>query len=555
MSTLTVYSDTDVSLDKNIIARQGEIDVDLDVVLSGSSLITLATGAYSFVDIWLPDGTVVYKGDYNGGSGFFTVVMGIADDVLEKDGIVYLQYVICDTTDRETATEVWKSKKCKAIIATSIMAYDAASNEVVPDLEMPNTYEASDVSIVDVGELFVATNVEDALQELMTKIGEATTVLTGDAENANVLLNKTFYKDNAAVKKTGTMPNNAGDNAALSDTISTNTIYLVAPEGYYDGVDDTVYADISGSYTILPVDDVATLSKYLYVCGDTGYVWKINLYDLSKITMTTDSISKDLYSIFVDDNNAYCSLSQGGGISYFWDIVLNVKSNSNTYLDSFYTNFATQSDGTYVYTSGYSGSSTSKGYIHRYQITNPVLAVTLSTIDGSGYLYGLTLLGDYLYSGGSGTQVIYKLAKDLTLTNTSTDVYGGSIRAVVNDGTNIYIAGATTQKVWKINPADLSKTTESASTGSDIYCLTCDSTHIYAGCANGYVYKFLLTDLSTVISADCYAGIVYSIAQAGSYVYVAGASVQKVSKCLKSTLDVIAQSADYGGTIRGMYIH
>ena len=36
------------------------------------------------------------------------------------------------------------------------------------------------------------------------------------------------------------MPNNAGDNTALSSSVSGSILKFVAPEGYYDGVDDVV---------------------------------------------------------------------------------------------------------------------------------------------------------------------------------------------------------------------------------------------------------------------------------------------------------------------------
>jgi hypothetical protein len=61
----------------------------------------------------------------------------------------------------------------------------------------------------------------------------------GDAVAAEVLASKTFSNDDD-VGITGTMPNKAGDNAASSSSVSGTTLKLVAPEGYYDGSDDTV---------------------------------------------------------------------------------------------------------------------------------------------------------------------------------------------------------------------------------------------------------------------------------------------------------------------------
>lgn len=64
--------------------------------------------------------------------------------------------------------------------------------------------------------------------------------LTGDAVAANVLAGKTFYKDDFKTKLTGTMPNNAGNVAALSYHADGTSIHVVPAEGYTDGINDAV---------------------------------------------------------------------------------------------------------------------------------------------------------------------------------------------------------------------------------------------------------------------------------------------------------------------------
>lgn len=61
----------------------------------------------------------------------------------------------------------------------------------------------------------------------------------GNAVAGDVLAGKTFSNDDDT-GIAGTMPNRAGDTAALSSTVSGTTLKLVAPNGYYDGNDDAV---------------------------------------------------------------------------------------------------------------------------------------------------------------------------------------------------------------------------------------------------------------------------------------------------------------------------
>ena len=65
-----------------------------------------------------------------------------------------------------------------------------------------------------------------------------TLALTGDAVVGNVLSGKTFYKDDAKTKLTGNMANNAGDVAAAYFHAAGPSLHVVPAAGYTDGVDD-----------------------------------------------------------------------------------------------------------------------------------------------------------------------------------------------------------------------------------------------------------------------------------------------------------------------------
>jgi hypothetical protein len=67
-----------------------------------------------------------------------------------------------------------------------------------------------------------------------------TLALTGNATSAQVLSGRTYYDTDAKTKRTGIMPDRAGDTAAIASSVSGTTLKLRPSNGYRDGVDDNV---------------------------------------------------------------------------------------------------------------------------------------------------------------------------------------------------------------------------------------------------------------------------------------------------------------------------
>ena len=86
-----------------------------------------------------------------------------------------------------------------------------------------------------------ANTLKGKLAELQTSVQNGFNP-TGDASVANVLSGKTFYSNDIATKRTGTMPNNAGTNASLKSPVvsGTTTVGIIPIVGYYDGDNDTI---------------------------------------------------------------------------------------------------------------------------------------------------------------------------------------------------------------------------------------------------------------------------------------------------------------------------
>lgn len=169
--TLTVNTDHTASLSSRYLARQGEVGVLMTVTVPAA---VYALGTYAYIDFTDADGVASYLGDYDASSGSFVVSVGSADNILAKDGIVKIQFVLRDNLISESYTAVWKSQIVEAIVERSVNADTYAIPAAMPSDDPPETYEASRVSIEDVGTYYASNNVEDALQEAAVDIASNT---------------------------------------------------------------------------------------------------------------------------------------------------------------------------------------------------------------------------------------------------------------------------------------------------------------------------------------------------------------------------------------------
>jgi len=167
--TLTVNTDHTASLSSRYLARQGEVGVLMTVTVPSA---VYALGTYAYIDFTDADGVASYLGDYDASSGTFVVSIGAADNILAKDGTVKIQFVLRDNLISESYTAVWKSQIVEAIVERSVNADTYAIPAAMPSDDPPETYEASRVSIEDVGTYYASNNVEDALQEVGGRIAD-----------------------------------------------------------------------------------------------------------------------------------------------------------------------------------------------------------------------------------------------------------------------------------------------------------------------------------------------------------------------------------------------
>jgi hypothetical protein len=103
------------------------------------------------------------------------------------------------------------------------------------------------------------------------------------------------------------------------------------------------------------------------------------------------------------------------------------------------------------------------------------------------------------------------------------------------------------------NDEHLAKVAESDSYGGNIYGLTMDDAYIYIGGATTQkVYKLNKSNLAKVAESDSYGNAIYCLAVDDTHIYIGGAVTQKVYKLNKSDLANVAESDSYGATIYGL---
>lgn len=187
MPTLTVTSDHKAVIDARTIARAGEMGVVLTVNVD-ATIRALGTGKKSYIDFQQANGSAYYAGDYDCSSGTFNVTLGVVDTILTYSGELWMQFVLRDAVP-PTGVEVWKSEKVKIIVEDSINATLPVSYVAVPPMTAPTTFPASNVTIADSSSRLIATNAEDAIQEIALDIPFYCTP-TGTADDTSYLQTK-----------------------------------------------------------------------------------------------------------------------------------------------------------------------------------------------------------------------------------------------------------------------------------------------------------------------------------------------------------------------------
>lgn len=443
-----------------------------------------------------------------------------------------------------------------------ILTGDAAVGDVLlgktfynddPELERTGTLALTGDALagdVRAGKKFYKDDAKTQLTGTLDPISEVN--LTGDAAIANVLAGKTFYNTDPETELTGTMPNRAGDNASLLTANVADVAYMTPPAGFYDGIDDRVYED--GLILIAPEDyDAAFESLYVAQYASPSMI-HLRLSDLKKLAMSgTYNELGNPTGILYDLHDAEPRLHQSvNNIFKMWGRQPADFSSSITYGMTGSQNYGLcidQLNDTDAFF--FVGFSTGEIYkVDKDDIANNAAGCASPSYGGA--VNSVACLGDFVYGAGATTQRVRKYSySELAYIAQSAD-YGGTIQALTKNATHIFAGGATTKKVVKYLPADLSVVHESDTLSDTIMALAVDDTHVYAACADGRVYKLLLSDLSTVTSSLAYTGIIYALIEYGSYIYFGGGTTKRVYKALKSTLGVTAQSAAYSGNIRGL---
>jgi hypothetical protein len=129
--------------------------------------------------------------------------------------------------------------------------------------------------------------------------------LTGDMVAADLLSGKTGYSNDPNTKITGTMPNNAGDVAAVSSHASGTSIHVVPATGYTDGSDDAVVitdADFVAANILNGVDIFGVTGSLTSVPSAAGDVLN---YEAGSFVSSTSTSYEKKYELTVNGSGTF----------------------------------------------------------------------------------------------------------------------------------------------------------------------------------------------------------------------------------------------------------
>ena len=203
----------------------------------------------------------------------------------------------------------------------------------------------------------------------------------------------------------------------------------------------------------------------------------------------------------------------------------------------------------YVYAGGYTIQK-----IYKYDPTD--MSKLTESADYGGIIVDIAHDQNYLYTAGTITNKVYQYNPTDLSKVAESESYGGSIYGITADNNYVFAGGLVTQKAYKYDPSDMSKLAESASFSSDIWCMVSDGTYLYVGCANGYVYKLDISDMSTVDTlGTAYGGTVVKMGLLDEMLYISGYTAQKVWEVDPSTMEKSAESATMSNTIYALDVN
>jgi len=252
--TITVLNDANhtISISKPIIARQGELGEAVTVVVP---VALHAAGRLAFVNFINPDGDGFVLGvnqtgfDYSSGS--FTFNLGVNDASIVTDGELGIQIVLRAGT-APAVTYEWRSRILICSVEKSIMATVDALTGAVNPITYP-LFPAKFVSIDDAGNRYLATNVEDALQELA---GAGRTTETVKSAYDLAVATDAIVDVHVADASIHFTPAERAKLAGIEDGAEANNISDVNATDLTDGGNTTLHIHDSRYYTESEVDSL-----------------------------------------------------------------------------------------------------------------------------------------------------------------------------------------------------------------------------------------------------------------------------------------------------------
>jgi len=288
---------------------------------------------------------------------------------------------------------------------------------------------------------------------------------------------------------------------------------------------------------------------FVYVTADnTNKIYKLNKEDLTKIA-ESPAYGGNILCVCCDSSSSgYIYYGGWGGATN--KICKLLKSDMTTVvLGPNYGGNQIQTcceSGNYIYYGGDGGA----GQHDVCKLLKSNMTTEIRSVNYGGVITSIVVNSTHVLAAGATTKRVRRYAiADLSYVDQS-DSYGDTIKSLAIDSSNVYCCGFA-DTVWKITLADLTVETTSADLGGNLYYIAIDSIYIYAVGDDQIVRKLLISDMSLVANSDVYGDTIYvcCIDNINNWLYIGGATTQKVWKLDTRHLPLHYESEDYGGEI------
>jgi hypothetical protein len=254
-------------------------------------------------------------------------------------------------------------------------------------------------------------------------------------------------------------------------------------------------------------------------------------------------------------NNAFIyAVGDGAIIRKYHESNLTFNANSATFGNFSTDNIAINNGFVYITAVSNFFPNPNNGRIGKFHESN--LVFSANGPEYGGFINSIIINNGFFYMGGQTNARVHKVGESNLTRVGTTNAYGDRIFNIASNNGSIFVGGiafsfgnASVQKYHESNLVLQSNSSAIFGAGNGIRAIVINNGYVYAAGDSRIVEKFHESNLVSVGNTANYGGIIYSLSVNNGFLYVGGASNNRVQAFYESNLAFINSSNSYGGNI------